>query len=57
MPLHRALQKGRALFFELNKLGPPQVGHFTCFGLDDGSLINASEFQNKSFAPTAADGS
>jgi hypothetical protein len=45
------------LFFELNKLGPPQVGHFTCFGLDDGSLINASEFQNKSFAPAAADGS
>jgi len=42
MPLHRALQNGRYALCELNKLGPPQVGHFTCFGFADGSLIGLS---------------
>ena len=30
------------MFCELNKLGPPQVGHFTCLGLADGSLMGYS---------------
>ena len=40
MPLQRALQKGRYAFWGLYKLGPAQVGHFTCLGLTKGSLIS-----------------
>ena len=40
MPLQRALQKGRYVFWGLNKLGPPQVGHLTCLGLTKGSVIS-----------------